>query len=121
MTGKRWCGTLLMFVLACLSLRYAVLHVRHAGGLLILGWWFVSGFWLLVNTVDMLCGRWLRRSTPSPVMPPPVVIGSLTLVQVQVDAWQDGARVRRQHEETRRCLSPMGSGTGSQRPPTAVG
>jgi hypothetical protein len=121
MTWKRWLGTVCMFVLACGALRYAVHHVRHAGGLLILGWCFVSGFLVLVNTVDLLFGRWLRRRTSFPVVQPPVVTYSLTLVQVQIDAWQDGARVRRHTEEETRCLSPMGSGTGSRRPPTAVG
>lgn len=93
MTVKRWFGTLLMFVLACVSLRYAVLHVRHAGGLLLLAWCFGSGFWLLVNTVDLLCGRWIRRGTSPRVALPPVVIGSLTLVQV--DVWHHGTRPAR--------------------------
>lgn len=87
MTLTRWLGTLLMFGLACLALRYAVLHIRHAGGLLILGWCFVSGFWLLVNTVDLLFGQWLRRGTRAVVMLPPAVTYSLTLTKV--DVWQD--------------------------------
>jgi len=44
-----------------LAFLYAVYHIHNAWGMVILGGLHVEAFCFLVNTVDLLCGRWIRR------------------------------------------------------------
>jgi hypothetical protein len=71
MTRQRWYGSVIHLVLAYGSYCYAVAHIRSALGLLILGWLWLAGFLLVVDTLDFLFGRWLRRGVRAAPLPPP--------------------------------------------------
>lgn len=67
MTGQRWRRSLYAFLLWYGAFWYATHHIHNAWGLFILAGLYISGFWLVVQTVDLLCGRWLRQGArPAP-------------------------------------------------------
>lgn len=67
MTFQRWCMSVARFGVTVGALWYAVSHIHNAWGLVILATVYVQGFLLLVNTVDLLFGRWIRRRAPQPI------------------------------------------------------
>lgn len=83
MTGRRWLGSALWFVLWCAAFQYARAYIHNGWGLLIWAMMALAGFWLLVNTMDLLVGRWIRRS-PQPRVPAqqPVVIRRIILEEI---------------------------------------
>jgi hypothetical protein len=64
MTGQRWLVSVAAFLGWSLILWSAAHTIRSAWGLAILAAWYVQGFFLFVNTIDLLWGRWIRPSAP---------------------------------------------------------
>jgi hypothetical protein len=61
MTRQRWGATLLTFVCWYVLFLVAGPHIHNAWGMVLLMGGYVTGGLLLLNTVDLCCGRWLRR------------------------------------------------------------
>ena len=61
MTLRRWLRSLVWMTLWTLAFIYAVYRIHNAWGMVILGGMYVEGFCFLVNTIDLLVGRWIRR------------------------------------------------------------
>jgi hypothetical protein len=61
MTRQRWGATLLTFACWYGLFRVAGPHIHNAWGMVLLLGGYVLGGLLLVNTVDLCFGRWLRR------------------------------------------------------------
>ena len=61
MTWYRWSMSTVCFLLALGTFWYAVHQIHGSLGMVVLLAVYVVGFAWLVNTIDLLCGRWLRR------------------------------------------------------------
>lgn len=94
MTLKRWFKTVLACLLCQATFWYAVYHVDNAWGMVILACNVVAGFLLLVNTTDLLFGRWLRRGTALAVpanVALPIITRTLILQETRyADEWDQG-------------------------------
>jgi hypothetical protein len=62
MTCREWRSSLYGFLLWSGALWYALRYVHNAWGLVILAGFSLAAFWLLVQTVDLLFGRWIRQA-----------------------------------------------------------
>lgn len=86
MTIRRWFYSLIRFAAALGLLWYAV-HAIHSGwGLAILAMVYLMGFLWLVDTVDLLFGRWIRRGPVTPIVlsqaPPPQRIRRVIIEEI---------------------------------------
>lgn len=81
MTRQRWGWSVLHCAGWAAAFWYAVYHVQSGAGLLIYLGLLVSAFLLIVNTVDLLFGRWLRRGA-QPVVLNQVVIDKMLIAHL---------------------------------------
>jgi hypothetical protein len=64
MTWQRWLASTVCVVLALGTFWYGVYHIKGTWGMaLVLGVFIAAAAWL-VNTVDLLFGRWIRQGRP---------------------------------------------------------
>jgi hypothetical protein len=87
MTLRRWFWSVLHCAGWGIAFVYAVYHIQSGVGLLIYAGLLLSAFLLLVNTVDLVFGRWLRRG-PQPQVIVPIVIDKMLVANL----YQDGGR-----------------------------
>jgi hypothetical protein len=95
MTVHHWFASLLWFLLWYGIFSSAIRHVHSAWGWSIWAMLLLSGFTLLVNTVDVLFGRWIRRGprgsvAPYQPLPPParqqsVIIRRVILEEIETE------------------------------------
>ena len=87
MTLGKWLVSVVWFAAWCGAFWYAVVAIDNAWGMVILGGLAVSGFRLLVNTVDLLCGRWIRRgpaALPAVTSATPLMVRSILLEEMVI-------------------------------------
>jgi cell division protein FtsW (lipid II flippase) len=95
MTFRGWFHSLLAFLVVLWVFHYALHRLHNAWGLVILGLVYVMGFGVVVNTLDLFCGRWIRlgaRRDMAPTRPgslsapaQPVIIRRIILEEIEVE------------------------------------
>jgi hypothetical protein len=78
-----WQRRLLRWLLATVTLVLAKHTVTSAWALPMVLWWGWESWWLFVDTLDLLFGRWLRRG-PRAVSVPPVRVRRIIIEEVVV-------------------------------------
>lgn len=90
MTVTRWSMTLMGCGLSVLWFLYCIEAVRSAWGLVSMGLLLVMSFRVLVDTVDLCCGQWLRGQGQAPAAAVPLRVRRIILEEVTVMGEAEG-------------------------------
>lgn len=114
MTVKRWSLTLLGCGLSLAWFVYCLWYVRSAWGLVSMGVLLVMAFQVLLDTVDLCCGRWLRGGVSRPAGPQIVRVRRVIFEEYAIGETAPGrlAVARQRPAAARRLAAGAGARAG---------